>query len=120
MAESLPDLTGMDALLSSKAIGMLPSGKPVMRNPDGSISTHRNTIANFGKDFYIIPTLYGGKQYTPDDAINFIKQKNFVDPDTGQQLPAYKSLEEAQAVETQQHGILDEIARMLSKGQRVP
>lgn len=119
MAE--PDWSGMDKLLSPNIIGNLPSGRPIVRNLDGSISTHRNTIANFDKDFYVIPTIYGGKQFSVDDAIEHIKKNNFVDPDTGQPLKAYTSLDEAKAAEDQQHGLLNEIAGMLQKSSyRVP
>lgn len=106
----LPDFFG-----NPDVAGYLPSGRRILRNPDGSISTHRNMITNFDKDFYVLPTIYGGKQLTEDQAVDVVRKHNFVDPDTGQPFPKYKSLEEAEAAEAQQHGVLDEIARMLSR-----
>ena len=110
------DLFSLGNLTQPNIIGKLPSGRPIVRNADGSISTHRNAIVNFDKDFYIIPTLFGGKQYSVDDAVNIIKKNNFTDPDTGELLPIYGSQEEAEQAENQGHSFLNEIAMMLSKG----
>jgi hypothetical protein len=41
-------------------------GKPILRNPDGSVSTERTiTIESDGKH-YVIPTIINGKAVTPD------------------------------------------------------
>lgn len=112
------ELFDFTKMMQPQMIGKLPDGRPIVRNADGSISTHRNMIVNFDKDFYVMPTMYGGKQYNEDAAVDLIKRNNFVDPDTGKELKAYPSLEEAEAAENKQHGFLNEIAALLSKGQR--
>lgn len=106
-------LFSLSALQQPNIVGKLPSGRPIVRNPDGSISTHRNTIVNFDDQFYVLPTMYGGKQYTPDQAVDIIKKNKFVDPDTGQELQSFPSLEAAEAYENKQHGFLGEVAAML-------
>lgn len=97
-------------------IGKLPSGRPIVRNSDGSISTHKNIITSFDDDFYILPTMFGGKSYTADEAVNIVKKNKFIDPDTLQPFPFFKSLADAEAAENKDHSFLNEIAMMLNKG----
>lgn len=89
-------------------IGRLKSGRPIVRNADGSVSSHRNIVASFGNKSFIIPTLYGGKQYSEDEAINIIRANKFVDPDTGQPLIPYKSDDEALKAEKILHDMIEQ------------
>jgi hypothetical protein len=91
-----------------KQVGYLKSGRPVVQNPDGSTSTHKNMIAGFGNKFYIVPTMYGGNFYEPDDAADIILRNNLIDPDTGQPLVGYNSQQEAEQAEMAQHGQLEQ------------
>lgn len=62
--------------------------RPVVRNPDGSISTVRSMSANFGKGETLFPTVVHGQGVSPDEAIDYYKQ-------TGENLGTYDSPENA-------------------------
>ena len=100
-------------------IGRLPSGRPIIRNRDGSVSTHENTIINFDDRYFLIPTIFGGRRVTIDEAITRIRQNKFKDPDTGLLLPNFATPQQARNFELSQRPFLEEIGAMLSK-QRLP
>jgi hypothetical protein len=79
-----------------KIVGRMPDGKPVVVNPDGSISTHIMATGEFDGKGINYPTIYGGKKMSPKAAENLIKKNNFVDPDTGKKLREYPSGDEAE------------------------
>ena len=99
-----------------RVVGKLSSGRPIVQNPDGSVSTHRNIIVNFDKDFYVIPTIFGGRQVSEDEAVDIIKKNGFIDPDTGQKLPRYNSQKEAQVAEAQGHIALEQETAPYTRG----
>ena len=92
-------------------IGNLPGGRPIVRNPDGSVSTHRNFIANYDDlhegRFTLIPTMFGGRQVSEDEAAKTVIQNKGIDPDTGEQLPSFNTLQEAQGYEARLHKELE-------------
>ena len=88
-------------------IGWLASGRPVVQNADGSRSTHKNMVVGLGDAFYIVPTLYGGKEYSPDEAVDIIRRNKLVDPDTRETLQPYRTEKEALAVERDMHKLLE-------------
>lgn len=47
-----------------------PQDVPVIRNPDGSISTEKTITVGFDDRFYNIPTIVGGKQLSEEEAIS--------------------------------------------------
>lgn len=59
---------------------------------------------------YIIPTMYGGKRYSDDEAVSIIRKNRFVDPDTGQKLQPYASDQEALDAEQALHDQLEKEA----------
>lgn len=91
-------------------LGYLSSGRPIVGNADGSFSTHRNMVVSLGGKSYIVPTIFGGKEYSPDQALEIIKKNNLIDPDTGQKLIAYKSDDEALKAEQELHDKLEQEA----------
>lgn len=91
-------------------LGYLSSGRPIVRNEDGSFSTHRNMTITLDGKSYIVPTIYGGKRYSEQDAYDLIIKNKLVDPDTGKPLQAYNSEEEALADEKRLHDILEDEA----------
>jgi hypothetical protein len=88
-------------------VGRLASGRPIVQNPDGSYSTHKNMVVGLGDSFYIVPTLYGGKEVNPDEAVDIIRKNNFVDPDTNEPLTPFPSTEAALAEEQRRHALLE-------------
>lgn len=108
----MPDLVP----LGTEILGKTKAGRPIIRNPDGSVSTERRKTIEVDGEYFNIPTIYGGKAVSIEEAFTILKQSGFVDPDTGQRLKGFKSLQEAEkaarqrsrdlAVELQGMGIL--------------
>ena len=95
-------------------------GRPIMRNPDESISTHLNMIQGFSDPsgqvwHYLLPTMYGGRQYNAEEAGQIAARHNFIDPDTGQPFPRFRTPEEAHEYERNKHMGLEELARMMGR-----
>ncbi len=102
--------------LGTKVIGTTDEGRPVIQNPDGSVSSHRNVIMSDDKNnFYLIPTMYGGKEVSSDVAWSLALKNKFVDPDTGRKFPIFHSLQEAEQGEKILHDQMQQ--RMQDKGQ---
>jgi hypothetical protein len=65
--------------------------RPVVHNPDGSISTVRSiTIGGNGEPAYLIPTVVGNKVVSNKDAVQHFK-------DTGEHLGRFDSTDSADA-----------------------
>jgi hypothetical protein len=56
-------------------LGMMPIdlARPKINNADGSFSTERTITIEADGRHYLIPTIVGGRQHSPDDAINLWK-----------------------------------------------
>lgn len=79
--------------------GKTPEGRPILKNPDGSISTERSiTITdervNGGKPTNI-PSMFGGTQLTEEAAIQRIVEAGGKDPETGKPVQSFNTIEEA-------------------------
>lgn len=70
-------------------------GKPIVMNPDGSWSHERSMTVNIGGKVMNIPTMFGGKQVSPQTAVEILRKNNWVDPDNGKPIKTFKSEEEA-------------------------
>lgn len=76
-----------------------PEGRPVIQNPDGSVSTEETITVtepqiNQGRATNI-PTIYGGVRVPEADAIQRIIKSGGMDPDTGNALAGYDSIDQA-------------------------
>lgn len=73
--------------------------RQVVQNPDGSISTERTvTIQDprIHKGLWVnIPTMFGGKEVSQERAIDIIAKNKGVDPETGEEVPFFTTLDEA-------------------------
>jgi len=83
------------------SLGKTKEGRPYIANPDGTYSTERtitieDTRINNGKPTNI-PTIYGGKSVSADEAIKIISDSKGIDPDTGRTLQGYDTIDEAVA-----------------------
>lgn len=81
-----------------RVIGKLPNGKPILLNPDGSISTVFSDIVtdsriNAGKPS-LIPTVIGGKFRDPETAIKMFADNAGHDPDNKETAQAFNSIDE--------------------------
>jgi len=101
-------------------VGKLDSGRPIIRHPDGAYSTHINKQMEFDGKVYNVPTLYGGKQVTDQEAGNIMKQTKLIDPDTGRPLTPYNSIEEARAAYATEHDAIDREVRTKMEGAVLP
>lgn len=89
-----------EAVEAPKIVGRLRDGRPVVRNPDGSVSTHIEATVtdpriNDGQATNI-PTMYGGRRVSAEEAQDIIARSGGVDPDTSQPLRAYASIDDAE------------------------
>lgn len=70
--------------------------RPVVHNPDGSISTVRSITVGFGDKTYVLPTVVGGRVVSNKEAIDHFKQ-------TGEHLGAFSTLEDAERYSQRLH-----------------
>ena len=82
-------------------LGTTSEGRAIVANSDGSVSTERSVTVqddrlNEGRPTNI-PTMYGGKQVTQEEAIELVVANGGVDPDTDQVLPGFDTMDEAVA-----------------------
>jgi hypothetical protein len=75
-----------------------PEGRPVVRNADGTVSTEVTITVtddriNDGMPTNI-PTMFGGRKVSDEEATDIIANNNGIDPETGRALTGYSSIEE--------------------------
>ncbi|WP_417733128.1 hypothetical protein [Rosistilla oblonga] len=93
-------LQDVSLYLSDSVVGKTDEGRPIVRNSDGSVSTERTATVidpriNGGKPTNI-PTMYGGKQLSEDQAADIIASTNGVDPETGRVMAGFDSIKAAE------------------------
>ena len=70
----------------------------LVKNKDGSYSSERSiTVTDENGMYRNIPTMFKGKQVSPDEAHRIMKKNNYIDPDTGRISRQYRKLVEAVA-----------------------
>lgn len=91
-----PEKKGLGEL-GTEIIGKTDEGRPIVKNPDGSVSTERTTTLQIDGKWTNIPTMYGGKEVSDEEAVAIIKKNGMVDPETGRKMPTFDSMQEAEA-----------------------
>ena len=91
-----PEKKGLGEL-GTEIIGKTDEGRPIDKNPDGSVSTERTTTLQIDGKWTNIPTMYGGKEVSDEEAVAIIKKNGMVDPETGRKMPTFDSMQEAEA-----------------------
>ena len=91
-----PEQKGLGEL-GTEIIGKTDEGRPIVKNPDGSVSTERTTTLQIDGKWTNIPTMYGGKEVSDEEAVAIIKKNGMVDPETGRKMPTFDSMQEAEA-----------------------
>jgi len=100
-----PDESGLTLYDETRsAVLILPQrtseGRPIVRNPDGTFSTERTITVtepgiNQGRPTNI-PSMFGGRQVSQDEAIRIIVENRGIDPETGRELPSFDTIEQAE------------------------
>lgn len=85
--------------LGTARIGMTGEGRPMIQNPDGSVSTERTITVthpriNGGKPTNI-PSMFGGKEVSEEEAARRIIRADGKDPETGRLLLGFDTIEDA-------------------------
>lgn len=80
-----------------RPIGRTSEGRVIIRNRDGSVSTERTVTFGDDEQGYInVPTMFGGQQYDPREALGIILRNLNFDPDTGRYIKTHKTLKDAE------------------------
>lgn len=81
-------------------VGRLKDGRPVVLNEDGSVATHiMSTVTNpaiNGGQPTNVPTMYGGRRYSAQEAEAIAARNGGIDPDTGAPFAVYPTIDEAE------------------------
>lgn len=93
----MPDLQDLARQLrgAPRIVGKMPDGRPIVDNGDGTYSTERSITEEIGGRVYNMPTMYGGVELPPEQAIERAVKAGMVDTETGEPLPVFASIEEA-------------------------
>ncbi len=66
-----------------------------------TLSTELKTIMSVERDgkekFVVIPTMFEGKFFEPDEAMRRVEEAGFVDPETGREIIFHSTLKKAEA-----------------------
>ena len=74
------------------------STRQIVRNPDGSISTERTATVPDPRTpgaWMNVPTMFGGRQVSEDEAIQRIAQAGYRDPETGRAIASFSDMDKA-------------------------
>ena len=92
-----------DKPIGMKVVGHRTDGRPIIKHMDGSVSSGGTVPFEIDPDQWVnVPLMFQGKSVTPDEAVEFVKRRGWVDPDTAKKLPVFGSkakAEEAARVE---------------------
>jgi len=83
--------------LGTQVIGKTPEGRPIVQNPDGSFSTERTETFQTEFGFVNIPTMFGGKQVSSEEAFDIMRRNNWIDPETGRMMDFFPDVKSAEA-----------------------
>ena len=84
---------------NNQRINAFSTGRQVVKNPDGSVSTERTITVTHPRINNGLPTnipsMFGGKEVSEDEAIEIIIRAGGFDPETGRYLPGFNTIEDA-------------------------
>jgi len=81
--------------LGTEIVGYLPSGRPIIKNDDGTFSTERLSTIEVDGKFVNIPTMFDGREVSLDEAFEIMKENDFRDPETGKRSKKFSTMEKA-------------------------
>ena len=80
--QSTPQVQNKLGPLGTEIIGKTDEGRLIVKNPDGSVSTERSITEQIDGKWMNIPSMYGGKEVSPDEAVDIIRKNKGVDPES--------------------------------------
>ena len=96
-----------EPFLTGEIIGKTKQGRPIVKNIDGTSSTELRVIVEIDGEHMVIPTMFGGKQVSIDEAIDRIVEAGMKDPETGREIRGFATVGEARAEELRIKAKLD-------------
>lgn len=87
-SQTLPPLT-------EEVVGRTPEGREIYRNTDGSESSERSISIMTDQGAVNIPTMFGGREVSQDEALRIIEENDYTDPETGRKIEFYPTEAEA-------------------------
>ena len=84
--------------LTDKVVGVTPEGRNIYADVEGGRSSERSATAPvfpYENPWLNFPTIYGGTEYHPEDALDIIRRNQWVDPETQRRLDFYRTHEDA-------------------------
>lgn len=104
----------MDQPLAMKIVGYTPSGRPIIENIDGTLSTENTvTLEAEPGEWINVPLLIAGVPMTPDEALELVRREGYRDFDTGKPLRRFKSKPEALRSAQERSTAIDEALRRM-------
>ena len=97
--------------LTYRIVGKTSEGRDIYENEldeegRSSVSSERSTTFCMDGKCYNYPTIFGGVEHTPDEAVEIFKKNKGVDPETGIKAQKFASEEEAlEAAEKRSPGL---------------
>ena len=88
------DQERMQGLLG-RTLGRMPGGRLIIEDEDGIHTELSATRPVPGLGWVNFPTIFNGQRISEDQAFDIVSKNGFVDPETGRQLSAYQSQDEA-------------------------
>jgi hypothetical protein len=95
MSEDFQSL--LASMIDPNIAGRTPEGRTIVKNPDGTVSTEQTITVEMDGGFVNIPTMFRGKKFPDNEAIEIMRKNKMVDPDTGRKLSFYSK--ESDAIE---------------------
>lgn len=87
------------------------------RNPDGSVSTELSITVKDPRTggWMNIPSMYGGKEVSEDEAIKRVQDAGYKDPETGRAIESFGSLKDAEnAARTRSNALTEKVWGMMN------
>lgn len=84
--------------ITNEILGRTNEGRILYRNSRGGVSSELSITVRDPRDptkWINLPSIYGGKIHSSDDAIDIIIRSGFRDPETGRPIESFSSLDEA-------------------------
>lgn len=80
----------------AKFLGFLSTRRPILRFEDGAFSVEDLVTVRVGNEWMNVPTTFGSRRVSPEEAVELLRSHNWVDPESGRGIERFSSWGEAQ------------------------